>query len=231
MTFFKGQKFSEETKEKMSLAKRGRVLSLEHREKLRHITLQQWKDFRERRCAALKGWHMSEESKKKLSIAKTGKKRAPFSKETRHNMRLARQNMKFSEEHKKHLSLALKGRHLSQEHRAKLSKIIRPFIDTSIEVKIQNALKENNIVFFKHKYVFDFHRVDLFIEPNICIECDGDYWHKYPEGTIRDVEINEVLQEKEYLILRFWEHEIKNDTDYCIDVIKFVIRNQKQFGS
>ena len=45
---------------------------------------------------------------------------------------------------------------------------------------------------------------------NLVIECDGDYWHKYPKGReIDKIRTNEI-KEKGIKILRFWEHEIKN---------------------
>jgi hypothetical protein len=52
--------------------------------------------------------------------------------------------------------------------------------DTSIEIILQNILKDNGIAFIKHKSIFG--QPDIFINPNICIFCDGDYWHNFPKG-------------------------------------------------
>ena len=87
-----GYKLSEETKKKMSEAKKGkkRVFSDEHRKKLSEAK-------KKNPINAWKGKKLSEETKKKMSEAKRGKE--------------------FSDEHKKNTSEALKGRELTQEHK------------------------------------------------------------------------------------------------------------------
>jgi len=70
----------------------------------------------------------------------------------------------------------------------------------------------------KHSY-----SCDIFIMPNIVIECDGDYWHKYPKGLDIDKNRNKELQEKGYLILRYWEREIKGNVQGVVDEIENVL--------
>ena len=92
---------------------------------------------------------------------------------------------------------------------------ITPMKDTSIEIKIQNYLKELNIEFFTHHYVSIEHayQCDILVPAlNLVIECDGDYWHKYPIGTdIDHIRTKELIQ-KGFKVLRLWEHEIKEMT-------------------
>ena len=106
------------------------------------------------------------------------------------------------------------------EKAEKLRKVIKnarmnqllPVKDTSIEVKIQNFLKLLNIEFFTHQYMHIEHgyQCDIFIPSvNLIIECDGDYWHKYPTGRDIDHIRTKELQEKRYKVLRLWENEIK----------------------
>ena len=45
---------------------------------------------------------------------------------------------------------------------------------------------------------------------NLVIECDGDYWHKYPVGLERDHIRTKELIEKGFKVLRLWEFEIKS---------------------
>ncbi len=45
---------------------------------------------------------------------------------------------------------------------------------------------------------------------NLVIECDGNYWHKYPVGLEKDHIRTEELIEKGFKVLRLWEHEIKS---------------------
>lgn len=92
------------------------------------------------------------------------------------------------------------------------SKIICPKKDTSIEVKVQNFLKQLKIEFFTHQYMNIKHgyQCDILIPSmNMVIECDGDYWHKYPIGRDIDHTRTSELLSKGFRVLRLWEHEIK----------------------
>ena len=64
---------------------------------------------------------------------------------------------------------------------------------------------------------------DIYIEPRICVFCDGDYWHNYPKGNKRDKIVNIKLKKQGYKVLRFWEHEIKNSVYECVKIIESVI--------
>jgi len=81
-----------------------------------------------------------------------------------------------------------------------------------IEVKIQNFLKQLGIEFFTHQYMKIKHgyQCDILIPSmNLVIECDGNYWHKYPIGNdIDHIRTNELIQ-KGFKVLRLWEHNIK----------------------
>jgi very-short-patch-repair endonuclease len=89
---------------------------------------------------------------------------------------------------------------------------ITPIKDTSIEVKIQNFLKEMNIEFFTHQYIKEIehgYQCDIFIpSKNLVIECDGTYWHNYPTGREIDNIRTKELLEKGFKVLRLWEFEI-----------------------
>lgn len=99
---------------------------------------------------------------------------------------------------------------------------IFPLKDTSIEIALQEALKKEGFGFETHKSIFG--QPDIFIKPNYCIFADGDYWHNYPNGRDRDKQVNEVLEKNGYKILRFWEREINNNLDNCIEKIKEVMK-------
>lgn len=115
------------------------------------------------------------------------------------------------------------------------------FKDTGIEVKLQNILKENNIAFTTHKGITGF--PDIFIEPNICIFADGDYWHATPRKYLpdkvlfsnktakeirdKDAKITQTLLADGYRVLRFWEHDINNNVEDCFTKIKEVYINEQ----
>ncbi len=151
------------------------------------------------------GKHLSEETKKKLSLINSGENNGFYGK--RHN-----------EETKK----------IMKEKRKLL---IVPFKDTSIEIKIQNFLKQLGIEFFTHHYIkikYGY-QCDILIpiqnridKPTI-IECDGDYWHgntekknfiEYPQRQrqqrILDFERTNQLEEQGYRVIRLWGSQIKS---------------------
>ena len=101
---------------------------------------------------------------------------------------------------------------LIKKNKERRAKQIFPVKDTSIEVKIQNFLKELKIEFFTHQYIKIEHgyQCDILIPSmNLVIECDGDYWHKYPIGNdIDHIRTSELLS-KGFKVLRLWEFEIK----------------------
>ncbi len=147
------------------------------------------------------------------------------SKETRRKFYIGMKRPPFTDLHKKRM----RESHLKRKY---------PFKDTTIEVKMQIQLQERKIVFTKHKTLTG--RPDIFIEPNICIFADGCYWHscpihfkngKYKEQRVqKDPQVNQKLVGQGYKVLRFWEHEINSNVDYCINVIKKVksIANNKE---
>ncbi|HEC66662.1 MAG TPA: DUF559 domain-containing protein [bacterium] len=100
------------------------------------------------------------------------------------------------------------------------SKLIFPSKDTSIEVKIQDYLKRLGVDFFTHQYMTEIehgYQCDIFIPAmDLIIECDGDYWHKYPAGNDIDNIRTKELIEKGFKVLRLWEKEIK-----AMDLTKF----------
>lgn len=120
------------------------------------------------------------------------------------------------------------GRHQSEEMKRKyrLKRVgwVFPNKDSSIEIRIQNFLKDLKIEFFKHYHISEIERAyqcDIFIKPNIIIECDGDYWHgnennpKFKVLNERQIKQRELdfkrdveLIKKGYKVIRLWESYI-----------------------
>lgn len=87
-----------------------------------------------------------------------------------------------------------------------------PKKDSSIEIKIQEFLKQLNIQFFTHQYMDIEHgyQCDILIPSmRIVIECYGDYWHKIPYGKEIDSLRCQELRKQGFRVLIFWEREIK----------------------
>lgn len=191
----------EERARKISLAKTGKRLTEEHRKKLSLAHLGKLGN-----CGMLGRKH-SKETKVKMSLAKKGK--MPKNIEI---MRKGRRK-KIDEGMGKIWS---KNNHFTEETKIKNIErrkyMVLPLKDTTIEIKIQNLLKELGIEFFTHQYMKIEHgyQCDILIPSmNLVIECDGDYWHKYPIGNDLDHIRTKELIEKGFKVLRLWEFEIK----------------------
>ena len=113
------------------------------------------------------------------------------------------------------------------------------------EIPLQKLLKENNIKFEKHKPILG--QPDIFIEPNICIFADGDYWHANPkfyksESLIlsgrgkkpaykiweKDEKINQKLIQQQYQVLRLWEYDLQKNRKKCLQKIIKIIKESRR---
>ena len=146
----------------------------------------------------------------------------------------------------------------TDEHKRKNSKghrySIYPKEDTKPEKQLQKMLTDEKIKFEKHVSFKTsgrpwYHKVDLFIEPNICLEVYGDFIHanpneknadgsmKYPDhrvmrkaykyskektgGSIRakDERITKELEQQGNVVLTFWQSELETNPDKCLQKI------------
>lgn len=100
------------------------------------------------------------------------------------------------------------------------AKQIFPIKDTKIELKIQSYLEQLGVDYFTHRYMDEIkhaYQCDIWIPClNMVIECDGDYWHKYPVGNEIDHIRTQELISKGFKVLRLWEHEIN-----IMDIFQF----------
>jgi very-short-patch-repair endonuclease len=135
-----------------------------------------------------------------------------------------------------------KGRKHSEETKEKMSKSFIKNILKSNGVATSNLEKTFINKFIKPlniKYQRFFHNehrkiYDLYLpEYKILIEIDGDFWHcnpkKYPNGPINeyqqvcienDIFKNKWALENGYKLLRFWENDINNNSQYIIESLK-----------
>ena len=200
------------------------------------------KQFANGREVPMKGRKQSELAKKRMSESKKGKpswNKGLFAKDDIRIKKNAekRRGAKRSEETKKRMSESKKGKpswnkgkSLSNDHIMKLRKARAgrkyPFYDTIPEKILQKILRENNIGFITQKR-FKMpegrsHKVDVFVEPNICIEADGDYFHKINQK--RDKFVNDSLRKQGMQVLRLWEHDLKNNPEKCTKKILKTIK-------
>lgn len=247
---FYGKQHSIGTLRKMSEIKRGKKLSKATRLKM---------------SISHKGkppaWMLDDPTKRqtirqKITQAQKGKK--PW------NKGLTKDNCEILKEMGKKLSRRFKGRRLNtgrthfqkghipwhkgkhkvfsrdviEEIRTRRLKQIFPKKDTSIELKLQNALKTAGITFLTHYTVWHT-QVDIAIpKGKIAVFCEGCYWHCCPncygepttEAQKRNVKWDAVkrkkLEEMGWVVLRIWEHEINNKKE-----LEETIKRFNKYGS
>jgi len=135
---------------------------------------------------------------------------------------------------------------------AKKYKPQKPSKNTKIEKIIQKLCRQKKITYQSQKR-FEFkvppphyHRVDLFIQPNVCVECDGDRFHanpkKYAQNDIiyraykskhhhrkkplrakqiwkKDKHITQELRKQGNRVVRLWGSEINSNPKKCLQKI------------
>jgi very-short-patch-repair endonuclease len=147
---------------------------------------------------------------------------------------------KISQESKQKMSVSAKKRlihgHTGKHHSIETKNFLRQntlrliklgiFKQTKTKpfLKFKELLLKNNIKFEEEKisdcWCFDFYLPDY----NILIEVDGDYFHSNPirwkNGPIsktqkinhhRDIKKNEYCIKNNFMLIRFWEHDILNN--------------------
>ena len=130
----------------------------------------------------------------------------------------------------------------SEQHRqnTRLGKILHPnrkFSNTKIEQKIATELEKRGLVrnvdFYQNKGLENIANVDFYLPRyNVIIECDGCFYHNclehYPKHH-KDTRKTDKLKTKNLIkagfkVYRFWEHEINESSERCIDKILNQIR-------
>lgn len=135
---------------------------------------------------------------------------------------------------------------LTPEQRRRNMQAIRSK-DTTIELRLRKALWERGVRYRKN-YKKLMGKPDIAITKyKIAVFCDSDYWHGYDwenrnqriksnrdywvpkieRNMKRDQEVTEALQGEGWLVLRFWEWQIRKHLDECIEVVLQAIESRK----
>jgi DNA mismatch endonuclease (patch repair protein) len=235
---------SEEMKEKNRIAHLGRIPSQETREKNRKSMLgkKQTPEQIKKRVKSRSWYRPTEEIKNKISKTLTG---THLSEERKINIGIGNIGKIRSEEARKKYSKAKKG-HIKTEdtiQKLKIARMYQKFVkkDTIPEKLLQTELSKRGYLYQTSYTVFG--QPDIaFPEKKIAIFSDGDYWHgnpdKYkPEDIIgcgktkstaqnkweRDENVNKRLQKEGWIVLRYWENEIKDNCENIVDEIELFL--------
>lgn len=132
------------------------------------------------------------------------------------------------------------------EQRRKVMQSIRGK-DTKIEILLRKKLWEKGYRYRKNYNKLPGKPDIVFVRLKIAVFCDSEFWHgknweekkkristnreywiKKIEGNIeRDKRVNQKLIEDGWLVLRFWEEEIKRNLDACVQKIEEAIQQRK----
>ena len=119
-------------------------------------------------------------------------------------------------------------------------------INTTPEIILRKALwkegiryrTENKKVTGNPDIAIKKHKIAIFIdgefwhgfnwqEKKTKIKSNREYWIQKIERNIeRDKKYNQLLINQKWVVLRFWEHEIKKDLNKCIRIVKDAINSQ-----
>lgn len=222
--YWKGKVLSEDHRRKIAEGGSGRIVSLATREKIR---------------LARFGTKMNEETRRKIGISGLGRRHSDAFKR-KMSLRLIGNKYRVgkpvhhTEETRRKISQSHFGIRPGEETRAKFRehrmRQVLPTKDTLIERLVQNGLRERGVAFETHKAMYG--QPDVFIEPNVCVLIDGCYWHFCPacnsgktpdriqkKNLENDEKVNKRLRDDGYIVLRFWEHDVKKDLDSCLNVV------------
>ncbi|MDC0203922.1 very short patch repair endonuclease [Candidatus Nitrosopelagicus sp.] len=243
--------YSKDALEKMSKAKKGQKLSKEHIEKVSKALTgkkrpPRSKEWQERLTASIKKSHNTPEMKKKFSESHKGREPWNLGKKTSpevvEKLRKSHLGIKLSDETKNRIGIAVKKRFEDPKERERQKQIRLkmkiPTKDTVIEIVMQKLLRDLKIHFTTNRIVEKITQADIFIEPNICIFLDGNFYHAnpkmYPDNHLiwkkyknkperrakdirkKDEEINRKLRSKGYTVIRFWESDIHENPEKCV---------------
>lgn len=247
----KGKKkppFSEEHCKNISLGKKGKPSWNKGHKDLQKLSLSQiriWfyklpmrkvkrktpvlsQDVLQKKIELCKNRVWKEESLMKISLSKIGK---PRPEHVRHALIKASIGRIISDKTRRKMSIASTGRRWSEERRLEFQEIRKnwtiPYQDSKPEKMMQIALALNGIKFEKHKSFKlgrKWHKVDIFIEPNICVEVDGVNWHIPIDRIKGDLFQSQELTIMGYHVIRIRDKDILKNTQNCAEKVIQLIK-------
>lgn len=134
---------------------------------------------------------------------------------------------------------------LTPEQRRKNMQAIKSK-DTSIEIALRKALWNQGIRYRKNYKALPGKPDIAITKYKIAVFCDSDYWHGYDwenrsqriksnrdywipkieRNMKRDREVTELLEKQGWVVLRFWEFQIKKELPNCVDIVCNTIKER-----
>ena len=135
---------------------------------------------------------------------------------------------------------------LTPEQRRRNMQAIRSK-DTTIELMLRKALWAKGVRYRKNYKKLNGKPDIAITKHKIAVFCDSDYWHGYDwenrnqriksnrdywvpkieRNMKRDQEVTEALQNEGWMVLRFWEWQIRKHLSECVETILQAIESRK----
>ena len=109
--------------------------------------------------------------------------------------------------------------------------------DTSIELKLRKSLYANGVRGYRLHYKITGKPDFVFVGKKVAVFIDGCFWHKCSKCFVRpktrkkfwdekiainvkrDRRANRLLKKDNWIVIRFWEHDVNNRTDKVVSRI------------
>ena len=119
--------------------------------------------------------------------------------------------------------------------------------NTRPELLLRKALWRNKLRYRTHNPKITGQPDISIIKYRLVIFIDGDFWHGYnwkikkhkimtnqnfwitkiERNIKRDLEVNRLLMDKGFTVMRFWEHEVKQNLDRCINQVMLYVESAR----
>lgn len=119
--------------------------------------------------------------------------------------------------------------------------------DSEIELLLRKELWRRGIRYRKNVRKIYGNPDIVFIGLKVAVFCDSEFWHGYnwderkgdfkshqefwipkiERNMERDKEVNQVLTDSGWTVLRFWGKEIKKETIKCADIIERALKEKR----
>ena len=132
---------------------------------------------------------------------------------------------------------------VSRQKRSEIMSAIRSK-DSAMEINLRKELSSLGLRYRKNVKYLEGKPDIAFIGKKVVIFLDSCFWHgcrwhcripqanrsywqkKIEKNKKRDKEINKIYKEKGWKVLRFWEHEIKNNLSHVLNRIRKILRDK-----
>ena len=128
---------------------------------------------------------------------------------------------------------------LTREQRRRNMQLVKSK-DSQMELRLRKALWHLGYRYRKNYAKLEGKPDIVLVKYKIVVFCDSEFWHGYDwenkrneiksnqefwiskieRNMERDIEVNNILQSQNWIVLRFWGNEIKNNLGGCIRLIE-----------